>query len=90
MAGLLGNARQQCALLFGFGNSDSFAVYEQEVIAGAGFERCFAQGDAASGGGVELLVLLNDPATRGELRVDLLAGELFWSQIRHVPDDSCW
>ena len=53
------------------------AVHEQEMVAGAGFERGLAQRDAASGGGVELPVILNDPAAGGELGVDLLAGFLF-------------
>ena len=83
MTGLLGDARQESALLLGLGDADGFAVHKQEIIARAGFEGRFAQGDAASGGGIELFVILNNPTARDELRVDLLAGELFGSQFRH-------
>ncbi len=50
----------------------------RSVSTTTGFERRFAQGDAAPGGGIELFVILNDPTRRNELRVNLLAGELFW------------
>ena len=88
VTGLLGDARQERALLLGLGDADRFAVHEQEIVARAGFERRFAQGDAASGGWIELLVVLNEPAARGELRVYLLSGVLFGSQIRHEASDS--
>src|SRR5262249_51903383 len=81
--GLLGGSRQQGALSFGFRDSDRFAIHEQEIIALARLKWCLAQCDAASSGGIELTVILNDPAARHELRVDLLTGELFWSQVRH-------
>ena len=77
MGGLLGDARQERAFLLGLDYAGGFAIDEQKIIAGSGFQRRFAQRDAASGGGIELLVILNDPATRNELRVNFLAGELF-------------
>ena len=49
------------------------------AITCARLERRFTQRDATPGGGIELLVILNDPARRDQLRVDLLAGELFRS-----------
>jgi hypothetical protein len=82
MGRLLGDARQERALLLSLGDADGFAVHEQEIIARAGFHRDFAQRDAASTGGIERPVVLNDPAAGDELRVDLPAGELFRG-IRH-------
>lgn len=82
VARLLGDAGEQRALLFRLDHADGPAIHEQEVIARAGFQRSFAQRDATTGGGIELPVILNDPAGRGELRVDLLAGALFWG-VRH-------
>ena len=83
MAGLLGDTRKEGALLFGLGNANGLAVHNQQVIAGAGFERDFAQGDPASGRGVKIAVILNHPAGSAELRVNLPAGELFGVQVRH-------
>ena len=79
VAGLLGDAREQRAFFLGLGDADRLPIQEQEVITCAGFERRFTQRDATPGGGIELLVILNDPARRDQLRVDLLAGELFRS-----------
>ena len=62
MAGLLGDTAQKRAFLLGFNDADRFAVNEQEIIAGAGFERDFAEGDAAPGGKINLDVVLNGPA----------------------------
>ena len=74
MRGLLGNARQQRAFLLGFDDADGLAIDQQQVIAGAGLERCFAQRDALPGGEIHRLVILRGPAGRDELGVDLLAG----------------
>ena len=62
MAGLLGDTAQERAFLFGFNDADRFAVNEQEIIAGAGFERDFAEGDAAPGRKINFGVVLNGPA----------------------------
>ena len=83
MAGLFSDARQECALFLGFGDPDGVTIHEQEIVTRTGFERHFAQGNAAADGGIELPVILHDPPAGGELRVDLLAGELFGSQVRH-------
>jgi len=64
MVGLLGDAGEQGALLFRLIDADRLAVHQQEAIAGAGFERGFAQRDTASGGRIELPVILNHPAVR--------------------------
>ena len=63
-------------------HTNSLAIDKQEVVAGAGFQRNFTQGDAARGRRIELLVILHDPAARRELRIDLLPGKLFRS-FRH-------
>ncbi len=76
MGRLLGDARQERAFLLGLDDADGFAIDEQEIIAGAGFKRRLTQCDTAPGGGIELLVILNDPAARNELRVDLFSGFL--------------
>ena len=75
-SGLIGDGGERGAYLLGFNYAESFAVHEEQVIAGTGLERRLAQRDAASGGWIELLVILNDPAARNELRIDLLAGAL--------------
>lgn len=49
-------------------------IDEEQVVAGAGFERDFAEGDATAGGEINGFVVLNDPAGRDELSVDLGAG----------------
>lgn len=77
VAGLLRDTGEERALLLGLDHAHGLAVHQQEVIAGTGFERRFAKRDASGGGGVELLIILNSPATRSELRVDLFTGFLF-------------
>ena len=59
------------------------AVHQQKVVARPGGERDFAQGDAATCGEIAHPVVLNEPTTRLELCVDLLAGSLFGGQFRH-------
>ena len=60
-------------------DAGSFPIHKQEVVAGAGLERRFAQRDTTPGRQIELFVILNGPATRSKLRVDLTTGKLFWS-----------
>lgn len=57
-------------------------IHDQKVITGAGFQRRFPQGHAPAGGRAELRVILNHPAARDDLRVNLPAGELFRG-VRH-------
>jgi hypothetical protein len=52
-------------------------VDEQQVIARARRWRDFTQRYATCGGEIYRLVILDDPTTRGQLRVDLLTGALF-------------
>ena len=85
MSGLLGDARQESAFLLGLNDADPFAIDEQEIVAGAGFQRHFAQRDAASRGRIELFVVLNDPPARNELRVNLPAGKFFRFGQRCTP-----
>ena len=49
--------------------------HEEEVIAGSSRKRDFAQRNATRCGEVHCLVILNDPAARGELGIDGVAGE---------------
>jgi hypothetical protein len=51
-----------------------------------GFERDFAKGDAAAGGEIDGLIILDDPAALEELRVDLPAGGGFG---RHTGREEC-
>jgi hypothetical protein len=44
---LPGDAGERGAGFFGFDHADRDAVNEEQVVAGAAFERDFAQGDAA-------------------------------------------
>ncbi len=90
MARLLGDAGKQRALLLRLDHADGLAIHEQEVIARAGFQRRFAQRDATAGRGIELPVILNDPAGRGELRVDLLASALFGRFSHGSASDLIW
>jgi hypothetical protein len=62
---------------FGFDHAQRLAVHEQKVIAGTGRERHFAKCDAAARGEVHGPIILHDPAARGELGVDVEAGNLF-------------
>jgi len=59
------------------------AIDQEQVVAGAGLERDFAEDDAATGGEIDGPVILNNPAGRDELSVDLLAGESLGSE-RHA------
>ena len=73
---LLGDSRERRSYFLGFDHTQRLSVHEEEVITRAGRERDFAQRDAAARGEVHGLVILHDPAGRGELCVDLLAGAL--------------
>ena len=81
--GLFGDGREGGALFFGFNDADGLAVHQQKIVAGPGFERNLSNGDAASGGEVEGLVILHEPACGDEFRVNLLPRALFWEELRH-------
>lgn len=66
-------------------DAGSLPIHEQEVVAGAGLERRFAQRDATPGRRIELFVILNGPATRSKLRVDLTTGKFFRLGQRCIP-----
>lgn len=84
--GLLGDGRERGAFLFRFDDTERVAVHQHQVIAGPGGKRHLAHRDPPACGEIQCLVILNDPARRDELRVDLLTGELFWGQLRHSGD----
>ena len=65
-AGLIGDTRKRGACFLGLDDADRLAVDEQQVVAAAALQRHFAQRDAAPGGEVERLVILNDPAAVSE------------------------
>lgn len=83
MSGLFSDSREKRAHFFGFDNANGLAVDEQKIITCAGFERGFPQSNASCGRGIELLVILHQPARRDELRIDLLASQLFRVKVRH-------
>jgi hypothetical protein len=83
-SGLVRDSGECRAFLLGFNHAQRLAVHKQQIVTRAGLERRFAQRNAASGGGVKLLVILYDPAARNQLRVDLPAGALLWG-FRHGP-----
>ena len=64
-------------------DTDRFALNEEEIVAGAGLQRRFADSDAQAGERVELLVVLNQPARGGKLHVDQLTGALFRVDVGH-------
>jgi hypothetical protein len=49
-------------LPLGFDDADRFAVHQQQIITRAGGQRHFTRGYAGTGGEVQRLVILNDPA----------------------------
>jgi len=83
VGGLLGDAGERGAGLLGFDHANRLAADEEQIIAGAGLELDFAEGDAGTGGKVDGFDILNDPAGRDELGVDLLAG-LGFGRKRHA------
>lgn len=85
MAGLIGNARERCALLFGFNHADRLFIDEQKVIGGSHFHGNFNERDTPRCGRIVVLVTLDNPAARDELRVDLFAGDLFRRQRHGLP-----
>jgi hypothetical protein len=74
---LFSNGRKGSAFLFGFDHAECFAVYEQQVITGAGFERNLPNSDPTPSGEIDGLVILDNPTAIDELGVDLLASALF-------------
>ena len=52
MTGLLGNHGKRCALFFCLDHAESVAIHQQQIVTAPGFERDFAQRDAAPGGRV--------------------------------------
>ena len=81
-ARLLGDGRERGAFLLRLDDTERMAIHEQQVIAGAGLQRNFTQRDAAAGGKIHRLEILNDPAGRDEHRINLLTGFFFRG---HVP-----
>lgn len=80
---------ERCSNLFGFDHTRGFAIHEEEIIARAGREGGFSQGDATTGGEIDGFEILNDPPARRELGVDLLAGALFRG-FRHRMRKQPW
>ena len=80
---LIGDDRERGAFLLRLEHAESHAVHEQEIVTRTGLERHFAQRNPPPCGEVHRLEILHHPAARSELRVDLLAGPLFWRQVRH-------
>ena len=85
--GLFGDTGQQGAHLLGLDHAHGCPVHQQQVVAGAGLQRHFPQGDAPSRAGIELLVVLDDPPRRGQLRIDLPAGALLGGEVGHGVQD---
>jgi hypothetical protein len=78
LLGLHLDAAQRVALGLRFKDADGLAVHEEQVIGEAvpGGELELAHGDAASGGQVHGVPVLDDPACRDERGVDLRPGLL--------------
>ena len=72
---------------FGFHDAGRLPVDEQHVVGEtvAGRHPELAHGDAAAGGEVKRLAVLDDPARLGERRVDLPAGALLGGQRHRRP-----
>lgn len=83
LAGLSLDAGQCGALLLGFDDAGGLAIEVEQVVgaAVAGFEREFAQRDAARGVDVGLGDVEHAPACRAEQTVDVLPGLLFWLHL---------
>ena len=78
VTGLLGHAGQARSRPLGFHHTDRLAVDDKQVITGAGSERDFPDGNAASGSEIELFVILNDPAGLMKIFINDLARFLLW------------
>ena len=74
VGGLLGDGGKRGAFFFGLDHAERDAINEEEVVAAAGLERNLAERDAAGGGRVESLVVLDGPIGSREHRVDRDAG----------------
>ena len=61
----------------GFDDADGASIDEEHIVGGADVGLVFAHGDTLSGIEVDLVFVLRIPAGRGQLRVDLVAGDLF-------------
>ena len=81
---MVGNGGERCADLLGFNHAEGFAIDKQKIIAGASCERHFPDGDAAPGRKINGPVVLHEPAACDELRINLLAGDLFRIEVRHT------
>lgn len=74
---LFGNTAQLSALALGLDNAAGTAIDEQHVIRRAGVGVHFTDGDPQRLIEVELLPVLNGPACRCELLINLFAGDSF-------------
>ena len=85
MGRLLGDAGEERAFLLRFDYSGGLAIDEEEVVAGAGLEGGFADGDSPTRERVELLVVLDDPPGGDKLFVYRLTGALLWVDVGNCP-----
>ena len=85
LGGLRFDARER-ALGLGFDCADRLAVEIEQVVreAEARLHRELAHGDAATGGQVEVIAVLDDPAGSRQFGVDFAPGFLFGC-FRHPP-----
>jgi len=69
----------------GFHRADGYAIEIEQVVgeAEAGLHLELADGDAASGGEVQFLAALNQPASGRQVAVDFAVGLLFGG-LRHA------
>ncbi len=79
---LLGHAREGHAALFRLDDPHGLTVHQQQVVAGPLLERDTPEHNAPPVGGAVGLVVLDHPATRRKLRVNVLAGLLLRGDVR--------
>ena len=84
---LFGDAGEGGAFFFRFDEAKGFAVDKEHVVGGAAFGLNFTHGHAKGGEKVEFIGVLNRPACSHKLRVDYVAGFLFWILVgRRIHD----
>ena len=80
--GFMGAEASAGLIAFGFDHADRLAAGKQDVVGRTGIGGIFAHRDTKAGAEIELLHVLDDPASSLELGVDQFPGTLFWCQ-RH-------
>lgn len=81
--GLLGDGRELRSGLFRLDDTDRCAVHDQQIVARSGLEWHLSERYSSASRKINGLVVLDDPARRGQLGVDLEAGALFRGQVGH-------